>query len=89
MRGVAITVPGWSVRGVAKYSARVVSGGCGYIQCQDGQWGVWLYTVLGWSVGGVAIYSARMVSGGVATYSARMVSGGRGYIQCQNARIIQ
>ena len=34
--------------------------GCGCIQCQNGQWGVWLYTVPEWSVGGVAIYSARM-----------------------------
>ena len=54
------TVPEWSVGGVAIYSARMVSGVCGYIQCQDGQWGVWLYTVPEWSVGGVVIYSARM-----------------------------
>ena len=31
--------------GVAIYSARMVSGGCGHIQCQDGQWEVWPYTV--------------------------------------------
>ena len=42
------------------FFTHLVSGGCSYIQCQDGQCGVWLYTVPEWSVGGVAIYSARM-----------------------------